>query len=52
MHHQSEVVDFDESGPVRCSHCKGYINPFMKFIDQERKFIYNLCVPPAFRYIA
>ncbi|KAK5841857.1 hypothetical protein PVK06_004181 [Gossypium arboreum] len=38
-----EVVDFGESGPVRCSRCKGYINPFMKFIDQERKFICNLC---------
>ncbi|PHT80461.1 hypothetical protein T459_18513 [Capsicum annuum] len=30
------VVDFGESGPVRCSRCKGYINPFMKFIDQGR----------------
>ncbi|MBA0566169.1 hypothetical protein Golob_011012, partial [Gossypium lobatum] len=31
-----QVVDFGESGPVRCSRCKGYINPFMKFIDQGR----------------
>ncbi|GMI82930.1 hypothetical protein like AT4G32640 [Hibiscus trionum] len=38
-----QVVDFGESGPVRCSRCKGYINPFMKFIDQGRKFICNLC---------
>ncbi|KAA8541400.1 hypothetical protein F0562_025363 [Nyssa sinensis] len=38
-----EVVDFGESGPVRCSRCKGYINPFMKFIDQGRRFICNLC---------
>ncbi|KAL0429643.1 UNVERIFIED_CONTAM: protein transport protein Sec24-like CEF [Sesamum radiatum] len=38
------VVDFGESGPVRCSRCKGYINPFMKFIDQGRRFICNLCV--------
>ncbi|KAF8377055.1 hypothetical protein HHK36_030427 [Tetracentron sinense] len=37
------VVDFGESGPVRCSGCKGYINPFMKFIDQGRGFICNLC---------
>ncbi|KAJ6682859.1 VON WILLEBRAND FACTOR TYPE A-RELATED [Salix koriyanagi] len=37
------VVDFGESGPVRCSRCKGYINPFMKFIDQGRRFICNLC---------
>ncbi|XP_047956910.1 protein transport protein Sec24-like At4g32640 [Salvia hispanica] len=37
------VVDFGESGPVRCSRCKGYINPFMKFIDQGKRFICNLC---------
>ncbi|XVF64559.1 hypothetical protein PTKIN_Ptkin09bG0178500 [Pterospermum kingtungense] len=39
----TQVVDFGESGPVRCSRCKGYINPSMKFIDQGRKFICNLC---------
>ncbi|VFQ80673.1 unnamed protein product [Cuscuta campestris] len=38
-----KVIDFGESGPVRCSRCKGYINPFMKFIDQGRRFICNLC---------
>ncbi|KAE8038073.1 hypothetical protein FH972_010617 [Carpinus fangiana] len=38
-----QVVDFGESGPVRCSRCKGYINPFMKFIDRGRRFICNLC---------
>ncbi|XP_042480943.1 protein transport protein Sec24-like At4g32640 [Macadamia integrifolia] len=38
-----QVVDFGDSGPVRCSRCKGYINPFMKFIDQGRRFICNLC---------
>ncbi|KAM5553465.1 protein transport protein Sec24-like [Rosa sericea] len=38
-----QVVDFGESGPVRCSRCKGYINPFMRFIDQGRQFICNLC---------
>ncbi|CAH8307444.1 unnamed protein product [Eruca vesicaria subsp. sativa] len=38
-----QVVDFGESGPVRCSRCKGYINPFMKFVDHGRKFICNLC---------
>ncbi|KAL7114466.1 hypothetical protein ACP275_04G122500 [Erythranthe tilingii] len=37
------VVDFGESGPVRCSRCKGYVNPFVKFIDQGRRFICNLC---------
>lgn len=38
-----QVVDFGESGPVRCSRCKGYINPFMKFIDQGRHFKCNFC---------
>ncbi|KAL3504260.1 hypothetical protein ACH5RR_034101 [Cinchona calisaya] len=38
-----QIVDFGENGPVRCSHCKAYINPFMKFIDQGRRFICNLC---------
>ncbi|XP_058102965.1 protein transport protein SEC24 C-like [Magnolia sinica] len=38
-----QVVDFGEGGPVRCSRCKGYINPFMKFIDQGKRFICNLC---------
>lgn len=38
-----QVVDFGESGPLRCSRCKGYVNPFMKFIDQGRRFICNLC---------
>ncbi|CAI9115465.1 OLC1v1016370C3 [Oldenlandia corymbosa var. corymbosa] len=37
------IVDFGESGPVRCFQCKAYINPFMKFIDQGRHFICNLC---------
>ncbi|GAA0144774.1 vesicle coat protein [Lithospermum erythrorhizon] len=38
-----QVVDFGDGGPVRCSRCKGYINPFMRFIDQGRRFICNLC---------
>ncbi|GLJ22020.1 hypothetical protein SUGI_0412500 [Cryptomeria japonica] len=38
-----QVVDFGENGPVRCSRCKGYINPFMRFVDQGRRFICNLC---------
>lgn len=36
-------MDFGESGPLRCSRCKGYINPFMKFVDQGRRFICNFC---------
>ncbi|CAM6106579.1 unnamed protein product [Calypogeia fissa] len=38
-----QIVDFGESGPVRCSRCKAYINPFMKFLDQGRRFTCNLC---------
>lgn len=38
-----QVVDFGESGPLRCSRCKGYVNPFMRFVDQGRRFICNLC---------
>ncbi|XP_071724214.1 protein transport protein SEC24 C-like, partial [Rutidosis leptorrhynchoides] len=38
-----QTVDLGEGGPVRCSRCKAYINPFMKFIDQGRQFICNLC---------
>jgi protein transport protein SEC24 len=30
-------------GPIRCSRCKAYINPFMRFSDQGKHFICNLC---------
>ncbi|KAI9496142.1 hypothetical protein BDB00DRAFT_810662 [Zychaea mexicana] len=30
-------------GPVRCTRCKGYINPACQFTDGGRKFICNLC---------
>ncbi|XP_073296685.1 protein transport protein SEC24 B-like isoform X2 [Primulina huaijiensis] len=47
LQHPSEepiqIVDFGETGPIRCSRCKGYINPFMKFVDQGRHFICNFC---------
>ncbi|TVU25461.1 hypothetical protein EJB05_27957, partial [Eragrostis curvula] len=38
-----QLVDFGEVGPIRCSRCKAYINPFMRFVDQGRHFICNLC---------
>ncbi|KAK9718103.1 COPII coat Sec23p-Sfb3p heterodimer component [Basidiobolus ranarum] len=38
-----DVVDFGESGPIRCSRCQGYINPFVTFTDGGRRFICNLC---------
>lgn len=40
---QSQVVDFGESGPVRCTRCKAYINAFMAFVDAGRKFRCNIC---------
>ncbi|KAJ3106424.1 DNA mismatch repair protein msh6 [Phlyctochytrium planicorne] len=48
-----KVVDFGEAGPVRCRRCRGYVNPFFRFIDGGRKFICNLCsiendVPPEY----
>ncbi|KAJ0795894.1 putative Zinc finger, Sec23/Sec24-type [Helianthus annuus] len=39
----NQIVDFGEGGLVRCSHYKGYINPFMKFVDQGGRFICNFC---------
>ena len=38
-----QVVDMGENGPIRCSRCKGYVNPFFQFIDGGRKFVCNLC---------
>jgi protein transport protein SEC24 len=38
-----QLVDFGEMGPIRCSRCKAYINPFMSFVDQGKIFICNLC---------
>ncbi|KAI9342470.1 Sec23/Sec24 trunk domain-containing protein [Zopfochytrium polystomum] len=38
-----DVVDFGESGPVRCRRCKSYVNPYYQFIDGGRKFVCNLC---------
>lgn len=31
------------AGPIRCDRCKGYINPFCKFVDGGRKFVCSLC---------
>lgn len=36
------IVDYPE-GPLRCDRCRGYVNPFFKFIDGGQKFICNLC---------
>ncbi|KDO53463.1 hypothetical protein CISIN_1g0282912mg, partial [Citrus sinensis] len=37
------VVDFGESGLVRCCCCRGYRNPFMEFVDNGKSFVCNFC---------
>lgn len=37
------VAKTGEEGPVRCTRCKGYINPWCQFTDGGRKFKCNLC---------
>ncbi|KAI8911354.1 Sec23/Sec24 trunk domain-containing protein [Powellomyces hirtus] len=48
-----ELVDFGEKGPVRCTRCKAYVNPYFLWTDGGRKFVCNLCsieneVPPEY----
>eukprot|EP00873_Tetraselmis_striata_P007892 jgi/Tetstr1/428156/TSEL_018207.t1 len=38
-----QVVDFGEDGPVRCSGCKAYMNPFMRWLEGGRRFQCNFC---------
>ncbi|GAB4822012.1 hypothetical protein N2152v2_009058 [Parachlorella kessleri] len=38
-----EVVDFGESGPVRCPRCKAYVNPYFRWQDGGRKMQCNFC---------
>lgn len=47
------AVDFGNAGPLRCSRCKAYINPYCRFIDNGSKFECNICnfenaVPPDY----
>jgi protein transport protein SEC24 len=37
------LADCSEFGPPRCSHCRGYINPWCRFQDGGQKFVCNLC---------
>lgn len=37
------VVDFGESGPVRCTRCRAYINVFVRFLKGGRTFECNIC---------
>lgn len=38
-----QVLDFGEMGPVRCSGCKAYMNPHMKWVEGGNKFICCFC---------
>ncbi|CAH8640427.1 unnamed protein product [Dicrocoelium dendriticum] len=37
------ISDMGEQGPVRCVRCRGYMSPFMSFIDGGRRFQCPLC---------
>ncbi|CAB3372443.1 Hypothetical predicted protein [Cloeon dipterum] len=37
------IVNFGETGPVRCIRCKAYMSPFMQFVDGGRRFQCLLC---------
>lgn len=38
-----EVVDFGATGIVRCKRCRTYINPFVAWLDNGRKWRCNIC---------
>ncbi|GAB5353174.1 hypothetical protein AAMO2058_000015100 [Amorphochlora amoebiformis] len=37
------IRDFGEQGPIRCSNCRAYVNPFFQFVDHGKSFICNMC---------
>ena len=37
------LIDLGDMGPVRCTRCKAYMNPFMQFIDGGRRFQCVFC---------
>lgn len=39
----AQVVDFGDSGPIRCGRCRAYINPFMRFEDGGRQYKCVFC---------
>lgn len=48
-----QVVDHGPDGPVRCTRCKTYINPWCMFTQGGNRFICNICghnseVPPSY----
>jgi len=40
---QVPVVNFGQSGIVRCRRCRTYINPFVQFIEGGRRWRCNVC---------
>lgn len=38
-----EMVDFREEGPPRCGRCRGYINPWVTWLEGGMKWCCNLC---------
>lgn len=37
------ALENEEDGPPRCDKCRGYINPWVKWLDGGRKWGCNLC---------
>jgi len=37
------LVDLGEHGPVRCTRCHGYMNPFCRFVENGSQWLCNLC---------
>ncbi|EFC43343.1 SEC24-related protein [Naegleria gruberi] len=37
------IVDFTNYEILRCSRCRAYMNPFMKFVDNGKKYQCNFC---------
>jgi hypothetical protein len=37
------VVNFGPTGVVRCRHCRTYVNPFVQWVDNGRRWRCNLC---------
>ncbi|CAH0476684.1 unnamed protein product [Peronospora belbahrii] len=38
-----DVVNFGTTGVVRCRHCRTYVNPFVQWVDNGRRWRCNLC---------
>jgi len=36
-------VDFSQNGPIRCTRCKGYVNPFVSWLSKGDSWGCNLC---------